>query len=361
MTRLDALRRDVAMAVGHRRRGPDRRRCGVVVRAGKVAATTTFEATHTLILSPQAVGNSAIAGLRRWPRWVRSRSVSRPPLRMDPRVVRSRVSAKVPIDSARLDLLLVTARSADPTEAEALANVTAEELIAELGRGTALSTLEPAIASPADTAEIRGPRSRPGRALLLGAFGLFSGVGGAFAVERLTIGFGRNLLPRRPERSGCGRGAGDRPVGARTCCSPAAVNAGHRGLSWVRTGVVQWSTQSPDEARATAVIIVTSPTGGEGTTTTVAHLAAMLGEIGRSVVVISADLRRPTCISTSTNPATPASPMSFGGPRMPGVWPISIWSPLCGESGSCRRGRPSATPLRSWTASGTTCAKPGYG
>jgi Mrp family chromosome partitioning ATPase len=40
-------------------------------------------------------------------------------------------------------------------------------------------------------------------------------------------------------------------------------------------------------------MVVTSATGGEGTTTTVAHLAATLAEVGRSVLVISADLRRP--------------------------------------------------------------------
>ncbi|HEV7863268.1 MAG TPA: CpsD/CapB family tyrosine-protein kinase [Acidimicrobiia bacterium] len=40
-------------------------------------------------------------------------------------------------------------------------------------------------------------------------------------------------------------------------------------------------------------MVVTSPAAGEGKTTTVAHLAAMLAEIGRSVVVVSADLRRP--------------------------------------------------------------------
>ncbi len=152
---------------------------------GEVATTTTFEATHTLILSPQAVGNSAIyraaplATLGAVPDRVAAR------LRIDPRVVRSRVSAKVPIDSARLNLLLVTARSADPTEAEALANVTAEELIVESGGAKSpLRTLEPAVASPVDTARSHGSDSRPGRALLLGAFGLFLGVGAALAVER---------------------------------------------------------------------------------------------------------------------------------------------------------------------------------
>src|SRR5437588_4991829 len=53
----------------------------------------------------------------------------------------------------------------------------------------------------------------------------------------------------------------------------------------VQTMVAQWAGRG--------LIVVTSPTGGEGKTTTVAHLAAALAETGHSVVAISADLRRP--------------------------------------------------------------------
>jgi capsular exopolysaccharide synthesis family protein len=53
------------------------------------------------------------------------------------------------------------------------------------------------------------------------------------------------------------------------------------------------------------VIVVTSPAAGEGKTTSVAHLAAMLAEIGRSVLVISADLRRPKIHEYFDRPAAP--------------------------------------------------------
>jgi capsular exopolysaccharide synthesis family protein len=63
----------------------------------------------------------------------------------------------------------------------------------------------------------------------------------------------------------------------------------YRGL---RTYVALWASEDGvDDGHR--VIVVTSPSAGEGKTTTVAHLAAMLAEIGRSVVVVSADLRRP--------------------------------------------------------------------
>src|SRR5207248_7015695 len=41
------------------------------------------------------------------------------------------------------------------------------------------------------------------------------------------------------------------------------------------------------------VLVVVSPGAGEGKTTTVAHLAALLAEAGNSVLVVSADFRRP--------------------------------------------------------------------
>jgi capsular exopolysaccharide synthesis family protein len=41
------------------------------------------------------------------------------------------------------------------------------------------------------------------------------------------------------------------------------------------------------------VVLITSPGAGEGKTTTAAHLGALLAEVGKSVLVVSADFRRP--------------------------------------------------------------------
>ncbi len=87
---------------------------------------------------------------------------------------------------------------------------------------------------------------------------------------------------------------------ARTQPSSPFVEA-YRGL---RTYVALWAPEA-DKEDGHRVIVVTSPAAGEGKTTTVAHLAAMLAEIGRSVVVISADLRRPRLHQYFDRPAAP--------------------------------------------------------
>ena len=55
------------------------------------------------------------------------------------------------------------------------------------------------------------------------------------------------------------------------------------------------------------MLLVTSPSAGEGKTTTAAHLAAVLAEAGRRTLVISADFRRPRIHEY------------FGVPREPGL------------------------------------------
>ena len=70
---------------------------------------------------------------------------------------------------------------------------------------------------------------------------------------------------------------------------PSGFIEAYRGL---RTGVVRSAGAGGDGA-GPRIIVVTSATGGEGKTTTVAHLAATLAEVGHSVVAVSADLRRP--------------------------------------------------------------------
>jgi Mrp family chromosome partitioning ATPase len=264
---------------------------GWVSAPGKAARSAAFEATHTLLLVNQA-GNypllydqaPAIATLGAVPERVATR------IGVDRRTVQSMVKVEAPPNKGNL---LITARSVDPRRAEAVANATAEELVVELGgQNSPLQTLEPAEAAPVSTTEIEGPRSRPGRAFLVGAFGLLLGMAGAFGIERFDtrirsksaaeVALGGPVIAEipgvpRPER---GRLlSGERP-------SP--VVEAYRVL---RTSVDKWA-EVGDRDRG-RIIVLTSPMGGEGATVTVAHLASTLGETGRSVLVISADLRRP--------------------------------------------------------------------
>ncbi|MEW6471644.1 MAG: hypothetical protein AB1679_05195 [Actinomycetota bacterium] len=264
---------------------------GWVSAPGTAGENTTFEATHTLILARQA-GNypllydqaPAIATLGAVPERVAARTG------LDRQSVQSMVRVEAPPNKGHL---LITARSTDRGRAEAVANATAEELLVELGgQDSPLQTLEPAVSSPVTTTGIQGPTSRPGRALVVGGFGLLLGVAGAYVLERFDtrirskraaeVAVGGPVIAEvptvpRPER--------DRLL---TGERPSAVIEAYRGL---RTGVDRWAqTVDGDRPR---VIVVTSPTGGEGATATVAHLASTLGETGRSVVVISADLRHP--------------------------------------------------------------------
>jgi Mrp family chromosome partitioning ATPase len=261
------------------------------VSAGEVPPrTTTFEATHTLILRPGTGRFSdfnrlaAVATLGAVPSRVAAR------LGINRRVVQSKVSVYLPPNGS----VSITGRSADRAQAEALANLTAEELIVELGGPTApVSTLEPAVAKPVVSSEIEGPSSRPSRALLLGAFGLLLGLGAAFVVDRFDD---RVRSKARAEQVLGVPVVSEIPQIARGDRERLLIGTEHSSFMEayrrLRAAVVRWMS-STGEADGHRIIVVASATGGEGTTTTVAHLAAALGEVGRSVVAISADLRHP--------------------------------------------------------------------
>lgn len=261
---------------------------GWITAPGTDVAVTTFEATHTLLLRARGADESlSLKEILATRGAVPDRVAAR--LNVDRQLVRSRVSAR----SRQAGVLLITARSTDRAQAEALANVTAEELIVEVGgENSSLQSIEPALASPVKDEDIKGPNSRPARALLLGGFGLVLGIGAAFAVER----FDNRIRSKATAEGALGaRVLSEVPPIPRSdrlrmvsMAQPSPFIEAYRAL---RTSLEGW--RAPTDGDRHRVIVVTSPTGGEGVTTTVAHLAAVLGEIGRSVIVISADLRRP--------------------------------------------------------------------
>jgi capsular exopolysaccharide synthesis family protein len=149
------------------------------------------------------------------------------------------------------------------------------------------------VASPVESGDIEGPGSRPSRALFLGGFGLFLGVGAALIVER----FDRLIRSKQAAEDALGvpvvAEVPPIPRSDRTRLLTGTESSGvMEAFRRLRTFVAAWTPEeeTPDGHR---VIVVTSATPEEGTTATVAHLAATLAEVGRTVLVVSADLRRP--------------------------------------------------------------------
>lgn len=322
---------------------------GWLTAPGESRRESTFLATHTLIYEPdgdQAYNIDQVALLATSGE-VPSRVAAR--FKLDRGQVRSAVSAEAKTDVSTIS---ITGQSSDAAAAVSLADVTAEELAAaihgtvqasyqaEVDRLTIqvetarnrlnavpsqnsaaqaqaqasldtaegaleqykssqapklqLRTLEAATAIAVTPAGVQAPSSKPIRAGLVGIFGLLSGVAGAVALDRLDRrirsknsaeeAFGVPVVAEVPPISKSSQGQ----LLARTQPSSPVVEA-YRGL---RTFVALWAPEA-DKEDGHRVIVVTSPAAGEGKTTTVAHLAAMLAEIGRSVLVVSADLRRP--------------------------------------------------------------------
>ena len=168
-----------------------------------------------------------------------------------------------------------------------------------------LMTLEQARALPVKEDGIRAPDGKPARAALLAVFGLFVGIGAAFLADRLDTrlsskskaerAFGLPVIAEIPHL----------PPGRRfrntlvTHEHPAApfVEA-HRSLRTVillsaEMGGVAEVGDAEEDTGEHQVVLISSPGAGEGKTTTVGHLAAVLAEAGKSVLVVSADFRRP--------------------------------------------------------------------
>ena len=320
---------------------------GWLTAPGETRRATTFRATHTVIYEP-ADGqryNIGQVALLASSGEVPSRVAAR--LNLGRGQVRASIAA---VAEAEVATISIIGRSSTPGGAVSLADLTAEELAAEIDRGvqapyqaevnrltvqlegarnrlngarnpaaqavarddveaaelaleqyqakgapkSQLQTLEKATASTVTSSGVQAPNSKPARAALLGGIGLLAAIAGAFALDRLDSrirskataeeAFGVSVVAEVPRISKASEGQ----LLARTQPSSPFVEA-YRSL---RTYVALWSPEiGTDDGHR--VIVVTSPSPGEGKTTTVAHLAAMLAEIGRSVVVVSADLRRP--------------------------------------------------------------------
>jgi capsular exopolysaccharide synthesis family protein len=130
--------------------------------------------------------------------------------------------------------------------------------------------------------------------ILAALLGLALGVGLAFLRERLDDRFrGKADLERVIEAPVIGTIPRFRPVGKGKTAAPIATAAprgpaaeAYRGL---RTNVQFLALQ-----RGLKSLLITSPSAHEGKTMTTVNLAAVMAQAGSRVILVSADLRRPT-------------------------------------------------------------------
>jgi capsular exopolysaccharide synthesis family protein len=375
------------------------------VSAPGAAGPEQFRATHTMIVNPTVGGiNLAQAAILADTGAVPERVAER--LDLGPDQVRRLVTATADIDTA---VLTIEATSPVPQEAAALADVTAEELVVELGGARVeayqrelerlrtqvgdarsrvtdlqalidpqspdtaaqlelqaarseltsalsalqsfeaqgapqapLQTVERARVRPEGAGGFQAPTSQPARAGLLGAFGLLLGLGAAFALDRLDTrihskrateaAFGHPVVAEIPPLP---RGAHGELLALTRPAAPF-VEA-YRGL---RTVVALNAVPGADHG-GHRVVLVASPMAGEGKTTSVAHLAATLGEVGRSVLVVSADFRRPRVHqyfgherepgltdALSGRPGAPGLAELVRSTEVPGVFLLASGSPV---------------------------------
>jgi capsular exopolysaccharide synthesis family protein len=282
-------------------------------------------------------------------------SASHPEFALSAGEIESRVSSAQIGDS---NLASVTARDTEPGRARDIANAWVDAFLAirvDADRALILSSLnsvQKQLAESSDSAEQRELRQlarnlevvanlqnggaqvvrradlpgapvapRPVRSGFLGLIGgLILGVGAAF----LRHTFDRRL--KRPEEVEVVSGLpslGVIPSGLGSSDGPRLATSGDREeLEAYRT--VRTNLQYVDLDRTRRVLLITSPSSGEGKTTNSANLAVALARAGNSVAIIDADLRRPSIASLMGIPPEPGLSTLLAGLADVPVWRAAL-------------------------------------
>ncbi len=174
-----------------------------------------------------------------------------------------------------------------------------------------LTIIQQAKAEPATGQGFRPPESRGARALLAAILGLLAGIALALVLERYDTrirtraqaeaGFALPVLAEIPDISRRWRkqvvtaihpmsrpADAFRLLGLAISRTSAVGDGGSNGNG--RTG---GNGSTASDGRPPKMIVVTSPEARDGKTTVAANLAAAYAEVGRRVLVLSCDLRRP--------------------------------------------------------------------
>jgi capsular exopolysaccharide synthesis family protein len=274
---------------------------GLAAAAATTAQTTrAYQATTSLIINiPDArTSQEALTGVQLSGQLLKSYAALATSRTAAARV-KEELAASEPVDAFRGKLsalpapetllMTISATDGDPRRAELIADATAAVFIravADLERNKT-AKVEPRVVDAAVAADAPvSPRPKVNLAIGL-LLGLLTGAAVALLLEALdrTIktaeqaeaSFGAPVLASVPRFSAA------TPL-ATVSGLPTSAGEAYRGL---RTGV---QFVQPD--RPLRTILVTSPSAGEGKTTTATNLAVALSEAGDRVVLVDADLRR---------------------------------------------------------------------
>ena len=161
--------------------------------------------------------------------------------------------------------------------------------------------IQDAAALPQAASGFHPPRTRTSRLLFALILGLLTGVALVLLLERVDtrirtkdeaeLQFGLPVLAEIPRMGRVGRRP-ERMLRNRSGSADAfrLLSAGVLANGSAPIDRVHESGGAPPRGRA---ILVTSPSVAEGKSTIVAHLAASLSDVGKRVIVLSCDLRRP--------------------------------------------------------------------
>ncbi|MCX7789011.1 MAG: polysaccharide biosynthesis tyrosine autokinase [Chloroflexaceae bacterium] len=273
--------------------------------------TPTYESRVTVTVTRRTAADSEIWGINERPiatymellrkRPVLETVIARLQLNTTPEALERRVRVAL---TRNTSLIVLTVRDSDPDRAAAIANDIAD-LVAQRGRELLgndvtfsrynLHVVEPAL-----------PATRPVSPRIPLNVAVFMVVGAMLAAgavllrdyfddrvrstdEIAHLTGARTLVTVPPQAGGSGK-----PIVLRDGLSPVAET--YRRL---RVHIEHAAAQRPIRT-----LLVTSATDGEGKSTTLANLAVVLAEAGKRVILVDADLRKPTLHTFFQQPNT---------------------------------------------------------